>query len=203
VREATRSGADTHPERAERAKDLALVVIDLQKGIVARDTKPHASADVVRRSAQLAEAFRKAKLPVVLVHVAFAPDRSDALKLPVDAPNPSMQLPPDWSDIVPELGPRDGDIIIRKRQWGAFYGTDLDLQLRRRGVKTIVLTGIATNFGVESTARDAWERNYEVFFAEDAMSAMDAESHQFAITKIFPRIGRVRSTQQVLAELPK
>ena len=182
---------------------IALVVIDLQKGIAARDTKPHAAADVVRRSAQLADAFRKSKLPVVLVHVAFAPDRSDALKQPVDSPNPAMQLPPDWSDFVPEVGPRDGDIIITKRHWGAFYGTDLDLQLRRRGVKTIVLCGIATNFGVESTARDAWERNYEVLFAEDAMSSMEAESHQFAITKIFPRLGRVRSTSQILADLRK
>ena len=92
---------------------------------------------------------------------------------------------------------------MTKRQWGAFYGTDLDLQLRRRGVKTIVLCGIATNFGVESTARDAWERNYEIIFAEDAMSSMEAESHHFAITRIFPRLGRVRSTEQVLAELPK
>lgn len=181
----------------------ALVVIDLQKGIVTRDTKPHAAADVVRRSAQLADAFRKSKLPVVLVHVMYAPDRSDALKQPVDSPNPATQLPRDWSDIVPELGPREGDILIRKRQWGAFYGTDLDLQLRRRGVKTIVLCGIATNFGVESTARDAWERSYEIIFAEDAMSSMEAESHRFAITKIFPRLGRVRSTQQILAELPK
>ncbi|HEY6844365.1 MAG TPA: hydrolase [Thermoanaerobaculia bacterium] len=182
---------------------IALVIIDLQRGIVARDTKPHASADVVRRSAQLADAFRKARQPVVLVHVAFAADRSDALQQPVDSPTPAAQRPPDWSDFVPEIGPRDGDILITKRQWGAFYGTDLDLQLRRRGVTTIVLCGIATNFGVESTARDGWERNYEIIFAEDAMSAMDADSHQFAVTKIFPRIGRVRPTQQVLAELPK
>jgi len=203
MREAKRSGADTHPEQAQRAKDPALVVIDLQKGIVARDTKPHAAADVVRRSAQLADAFRKSKLPVVLVHVMYAADRSDALRQPVDSPNPATQLSPDWSDFVPEIGPRDGDILITKRQWGAFYGTELDLQLRRRGVKTIVLCGIATNFGVESTARDAWERSYEILFAEDAMSALDADSHQFAITKIFPRIGRVRSTADILSTLPK
>lgn len=177
----------------------ALVVIDLQKGIVARDTKPHTSAAVVKRSAQLADAFRAAKLPVFLVHVTFAPGRSDALKQPVDSPNPPAEPPADWSDFVPEIGPRQGDIIITKRQWGAFYGTDLDLQLRRRGIGTIVLCGIATNFGVESTARDAWERNYEIIFAEDAMSSMEEESHRFAIAKIFPRLGRVRSTEDVLA----
>jgi nicotinamidase-related amidase len=138
---------------------------------------------------------------VFLVHVTFASDRGDALKQPVDSPNPPAQLPPDWSDFVPEVGPRAGDIIIAKRQWGAFYGTDLDLQLRRRGVTTIVLCGIATNFGVESTARDAWERNYEIVFAEDAMSSFDTEAHTFAIKKIFPRLGRVRSTADVLSQL--
>ena len=180
---------------------IALVVIDLQKGIVARQTAPHSAADVVARSAQLAKRCRETGAPVVLVHVRFAPDRSDALKQPVDSPNPPAHLPPDWSDFVPELGQRDGDIVITKRQWGAFYGTDLDLQLRRRGVKTIVLCGISTNFGVESTARDAWERNYEIVFAEDAMSSFEAEAHNFAIKKIFPRLGRVRSTADVLSTL--
>ena len=181
----------------------ALVVIDLQKGIVVRDTKPHTAADVVARSAKLANAFRERKLPVVLVHVVFAKDRSDALKQPVDSPNPPVQLPPDWSDFVPEIGPRDGDIVIAKKQWGAFYGTHLDLQLRRRNVNAIVLCGIATNFGVESTARDAWERNYEITFAEDAMSGLDDESHSFAIRKIFPRLGRIRATEDILSSLPK
>ena len=179
--------------------DTALVVIDLQKGIVARQCAPHAAADVVARSARLANHFRESGWPVVLVHVAFAPGRIDGLKQPVDSPNPATTLPPEWSDFVAEIGPRDGDILITKRQWGAFYGTDLDLQLRRRGVRTIVLCGIATNFGVESTARDAWERNYEIFFAEDAMSGLDAESHMFATRKIFPRLGRVRSTEDILS----
>ena len=184
-------------------RTTALVIIDLQKGIVARNAAPHTSSDVVARSARLAERFRAAGAAVVLVHVAYAGDRSDALKQPVDAPNPPATLPPDWSDFVPAIGPREGDIIITKRHWGAFYGTDLDLQLRRRGVRTIVLCGIATNFGVESTARDAWERSYEIVFAEDAMSGLDAEAHAFAITKIFPRLGRVRSTDDVLSSLPK
>jgi nicotinamidase-related amidase len=180
---------------------IALVVIDLQKGIVGRQTAPYPSADVVARSAHLANRCREIGVPVVLVHVAFDADRSDMLKQPVDSPNPATPLPPGWSDFVPEIGQRDRDIIITKRQWGAFYGTDLDLQLRRRGIETIVLCGISTNFGVESTARDAWERNYEIVFAEDAMSSFDAEAHTFAIKKIFPRLGRVRSTAEVLREL--
>lgn len=84
---------------------------------------------------------------------------------------------------------------------GAFYGTDLDLQLRRRGLKTIVLCGIATEFGVESTARDAYERGYEQVFAEDAMTGRSAESHANSVTHVFPRMGRVRSTAEIVAAL--
>ncbi len=182
-------------------KTTALVVIDLQKGIVARQSGPHTPAEVVERSAKLASAFRDAGATIVLVNVAFAKDRRDLLTPPVDSPNPAAELPPDWSRLVPEIGPRDGDLLITKHQWGAFYGTELDLQLRRRGVRTIVLCGIATNFGVESTARDAWERGYAIVFAEDAMAGLASEAHHFAIETIFPRLGRIRSTEEILRSL--
>ena len=119
----------------------------------------------------------------------------------VDEPQPMRQLPADFSEIVAELGPKDGDIVVTKRQWGAFYGTDLDLQLRRRGITTIVLGGIATNYGVESTARDAYERGYQLVLVEDAMSARSASDHAFAFDRIFPRIGRVCRTADVIAAL--
>jgi nicotinamidase-related amidase len=82
-----------------------------------------------------------------------------------------------------------------------FYDTGLDQQLRRRRVRTILLGGIATNIGVESTARAAFDMGYELIFVEDAMSSISAEAHQFAVKHIFPRMGRVRSTQEVVAEL--
>ncbi|MNL57819.1 Isochorismatase family protein YecD [compost metagenome] len=90
---------------------------------------------------------------------------------------------------------------MTKRQWGAFYGTDLDLQLRRRGIKSVVLGGISTNIGVESTARAAWEHGYELVIAEDLCSAQNAEMHQFAFDNIFPRLARVRSTREIVAAL--
>ena len=77
----------------------------------------------------------------------------------------------------------------------------LDLQLRRRGVRTVILGGISTNFGVESTARDLWERNYALVFAEDAMASRTPEMHRFPVEHIFPRIGLVRSTDDVLGAL--
>jgi len=156
---------------------------------------------VVKNAAALAEASRKNGMPVFLVRVAFAPDWKDRPNPPCDTPWPAQTPPPDWSEIVPELGPKPDDLVITKRQWGAFYGTDLDLQLRRRAMTTIVLCGIATTIGVESTARFAFEYGYNQIFAEDAMAALSAEEHTYSITKIFPRIGLVRKTAEIVAGL--
>jgi len=179
----------------------ALVVIDLQKGIVNRQTVPYASDLVVKNAIALAEAFRKNKMPVFLVRVTPSPDGGDALYPISDTARPTQTPPSDWADIVPELGPKKGDFVIIKHQWGAFFGTELELQLRRRGITTIVLCGISTNIGVESTARFAYEYGYNQIFAEDAMSAMSAEEHLSTITKIFPRIGLVRKTEDILIVL--
>jgi nicotinamidase-related amidase len=179
----------------------ALVLIDLQRGIVARDAKPHTSAQVVERASRLAKRFREKDALVVLVHVAFAADFGDRLNPPADSPTPAAPLPPEWSEIIPELGSGSRDVVITKRNWGAFYGTALDQQLRRRHIRTIVLGGIATNMGVESTARDAYERGYEQVFVEDACSTFSEEMHAFPFQNIFPRIGRVRSTSEVLTAL--
>ena len=178
----------------------ALVVIDLQKGIIGRQTAPHASDIVVKNAAAIADAFRKNGVPVFLVRVAFSPDRKDALHPIADTSWPAQTPPPDWADIVPELGPKPGDFVITKHQWGAFHGTELDLQLRRRGLATIVLCGIATNIGVESTARFAYEYGYHQIFAEDAMAALSLEEHTFTVAKIFPRIGLVRKTAEILSD---
>jgi nicotinamidase-related amidase len=187
-----------NPPKIDLSKS-ALVLIDLQKGIVGREVAPHSGRDVVARAAKLAVRFRAAKAPVVLVNVAFSPDFGDALKQETDLKFQMGQLPPDWMEIVAELDPQPADLRITKRQWGAFYGTELDLQLRRRGVTTIVLGGISTNIGVESTARAAYEHGYALVLVEDAMASMAADDHAFAVTKIFPRLGLVRSTEEVLA----
>ena len=99
------------------------------------------------------------------------------------------------------MGPKLGDFVITKHQWGAFHGTELDLQLKRRGMTTIILCGIATNIGVESTARFAFEYGYNQVFVEDAMAALSIEEHVFTVGKIFPRLGLVRKTKEILADL--
>jgi nicotinamidase-related amidase len=176
----------------------ALVLIDLQNGIVNAPREPRSGADVVTNAKSVAERFRAVDAPVFLVHVEFAPDYIDALRQPVDEPTPRPEggLPPGYAEFAPGL-PAETDIIIRKRSWGAFYGTELDALLCRRGIRTIVLGGIATNFGVESTARDAWERNYELVVLEDLCASATAEMHQLSVKSVLPRIARVRQSHEI------
>ncbi len=176
----------------------ALVVIDLQKGIVASPTEPHDAATVVANAARLARAFRATRSPVLLVHVVREP--GTALQPIADEPMPAGVPPPGWAEIVPELGPEPGDVVIAKHNWGAFHGTDLDLRLRRGGIGTIVLAGISTCFGVESTARFAFEYGYQQLFAEDAMAARSRAAHEASLL-VFRRMGRVRRTDEILNAL--
>ena len=167
----------------------ALVLIDLQDGIVPRAKAPRSGEEVVAAAKALADRFRRAGAPVVLVHVGFDPASMPSQK--VDKPSlPPGGTPPEFSELVPGLR-HSGDLVVIKRHWGAFTGTDLDLQLRRRGCKTVVIAGIATNMGVESTARSAWELSYDVVIAEDATASGSAELHAFAVENILPQIARV------------
>lgn len=176
-------------------QNTALVVIDLQRGIVGNPTEPYAAADVVTRSAALADAFRAHGLPVVLVRVTGSPTAPGRTEGQVRGTPPAG-----WDELVPEL---TGDVVVTKRNWGAFYGTDLDLQLRRRGVTQIVLSGIATSIGVESTARAAHEHGYHVTLATDAMSDLNADAHRNSIERIFPRLGETGTTDEIVELLAK
>ncbi|MES2741869.1 MAG: isochorismatase family protein [Pseudomonadota bacterium] len=179
----------------------ALILIDLQNSNLARQLAPHAGTRVVDHCARLAQALRARAGTVVYVRVLV----EELLALPADAPlgRPAGAPPPGplASQLVPEAGVHADDVLIVKRQWGAFYGTELDQILRRRHIDTLVLGGIATNFGVESTARAAFDLGYKLVFAEDAMSGVSAEAHQFACQRVFPHIGRVRSTDSLLRML--
>ncbi len=169
----------------------ALVLIDLQKGIIAAPVAPHSAADVVAAAKALAGRFRAAHAPVFLVRVEFSADFADTPRQNVDEPMRfAGPLPAGWSDFAEGLAAA-GDFLITKRQWGAFYGTELELQLRRRGIKTIVLGGVSTNFGVESTARQGWELGFDIVAVEEICASRSAEMHAFAIGQIFPRLGRV------------
>jgi nicotinamidase-related amidase len=180
---------------------VALVVIDMQKGIVARPAV-HSTTEVLANVVRLVDAFRQKERPVVLVRVGWSPDGGDVVKARHEAPRPQTSLPPDFFEFADELHVDPSrDILIHKRQWGAFYGTDLDLQLRRRGITNIVLCGISTSIGVESTARDAWERSYNITFASDAMTDTLEETHDRALRMIFPRLGEIGTVREILTLL--
>lgn len=169
----------------------ALVVIDLQKGILAMP-KAHAIEPVMAQTVELARAFRRRGLPVVLVNVAGgAPGRTDTSFR-------RATLPPDWAELAPDLEVQPSDLLITKRSWGAFTGTGLDEKLRALGVTQIVLAGVATSIGVGSTARFAYELGYNVVLASDAMTDMDAEAHRLSLEKIFPRLGEVDTAGNIL-----
>ncbi|MFF0366722.1 isochorismatase family protein [Micromonospora sp. NPDC005087] len=163
----------------------ALIVVDLMPRIVEQDLGPHKGADVVARASRLVTAFRRAGGTVVLVRV----DR------------PGVAEQPPGSGFVPEMQPQPGDIAVVKRTIGAFYGTGLADQLRDRGVNTVVMAGIATTMGVESTARAASDHGFEVIFTADAMSGMTAAEHDHALTVVMPRFGEVVTTDEVLDRL--
>jgi nicotinamidase-related amidase len=176
-------------------RTTALVLIDLQQGIIPLAAGTRSGEVVVANAKNLAARFREVGAPVVLVHVAVAPQDMPSQK--VDRPGfPPEGTPPAFSDLVPGLH-EAGDIVVLKHHWGAFTGTDLDLQLRRRGVRTVVIGGIATNMGVESTARSAWELSYDVVIAEDVCASRSAEWHDFAITHILPMIAHVTGAEGI------
>lgn len=182
------------------AKETALVLIDLQNGIVGRQLAPYGGRDVVAIGAKLAEAMRAAGGTVVYVRVLV----NEVLRLDADRamPRPSEPYPPEASELAKDAGYKpETDVLITKRQWDAFHATELDQVLRRRGVKTIVLGGVATNFGVESTARSGQSHGYKLVFVEDAMTTMSADMHTFAVESLFPIMGRVRKSEEVLDSL--
>jgi nicotinamidase-related amidase/predicted MFS family arabinose efflux permease len=171
----------------------ALIVIDLQKGIVGLPTT-HPTGEIVDRAARLAQAFRERDLPVVLVNVAGrAPGRTEATF--------NFTPPPDWTELVPELDRQPSDYMVTKQQIGAFYGTALEQILRRRGVTQVVLAGIATSSGVEATARNAYDHGYNVTLVVDAMTDRSADAHRHSVETIFPRLGETATTDDVLTSL--
>jgi nicotinamidase-related amidase len=173
----------------------ALLLIDLQRGILSSPTV-HPTEGVVANAAALAHAFRRSGLPVVLVTVGGgAPGRTEQAR-------PSRgQMPPEWAELVEELEPQQGDHLVTKHTWGAFTGTGLHDRLTKLGVTQVVIGGVATSIGVESTARQAHELGLHVTLAVDAMTDRDAGSHTHSVTRIFPRLGETGTTDEIIAVL--
>ena len=184
------------------AEKSALVLIDLQNGITAMgvSTSPYTSEEVIQNASKLVNAFSAKGAFIVLVRVSTM-DGKDMVKPKTDLKATGMKYSEGWDNLVPEISTTKNAHIVTKRQWGAFYGTDLDLQLRRRGIDTIVLGGVSTNIGVDTTAREAYQHGYNQIFVEDAMTAVTKEEHEYVCKYIFPRIGKIRTTKEIVSSL--
>ena len=172
----------------------ALIVVDLQKGVVGLPLV-HPVEGVIARTRKLLDAFRAAGRTVVLVNVdGVAPGRTEE-------PRRVLDLPDGWTDLIPELDAQPGDLRVTKRSWGAFPTTDIEAQLRARGVTQVVVTGVATATGVEATARQAFEAGFNVTLAVDAMTDMRADAHAYSLAKVFPRLGETGTADEIVALL--
>src|ERR1700747_2738146 len=171
--------------------NAALIVIDLQKGIVAVPTV-HPAGEIIGRAAQLARAFRERKLPVVLVNVTGRPPGR------TDAGGAARSFTADWTELVPELQQHPNDHLVSKQRPGAFIGTSLHDYLHQRGVTQVFIAGIATSLGVESTARSAYDHGYSVVLVADAMTDRDADAHRHSVGRLFPRLGETETTENLL-----
>jgi nicotinamidase-related amidase len=175
----------------------ALIVIDLQRGIVDGNFI-HPIGDIIDRTRVLIAAFRAKNLPIVLVNVAGrAPGRTE------QGPRTNASFSEGWTDLLPQLDRQPGDIVVTKRSWGAFAITDLETQLKARGVTQVVVTGVVTSTGVEATARQAYEQGFNVTLALDAMTDIRAEAHEYSIRNVFPRVGETGSTQEIISLLER
>jgi nicotinamidase-related amidase len=177
------------------SKTTALLVIDLQHGIVGLQTQPYPAQSIVEKAAGLVRVFRQMNGKVIFVRVDLANTRD----LPVDVSHgdPNNPPPPSASELVLESGGEKDDLVITKRHWSAFGGTDLERVLRESDIETVVIVGIATNFGVESTARAAASLGFAVVLPEDATTSLNADAHNFSYRYIFPMLGRVRTAAEV------
>jgi nicotinamidase-related amidase len=169
----------------------ALIVIDLQK-IVSSIPTAYPIADVVMNASDLAAAYRHLALPVVLVNVVgMAPGRTEKR-------HSGGAFPPDWSELLPELKQQPQDRLVSKKTWGAFTGTDLEAYLKSTGVTQVVVCGVATSVGVESTARQAHELGFNVTLAVDAMTDISAEAHANSLERIFPQLGETGTAKEIV-----
>lgn len=170
----------------------ALIVIDLQKGLLALPTV-HPISGVLECVSGLASAFRRNGLPVVLVNVTGAPTGR------TETTTSARDLPPDWADLATELNARSEDLLVTKKTWGAFTDTDLKTRLNKLGITQVVLSGVSTSIGVESTARQAHELGFNVTLVLDAMTDTNQQAHENSVTRIFPRLGESGSAQEIIA----
>lgn len=182
-------------------QSTALVVVDLQNFALALDTVPIPTSEVLANTVRIADVCRDKGILVVLIRVGHDDNKTPHPSPKIDAGFSGFQMGPGAKELAPALGPKPGDVIVDKYNWGAFHGTNLDTHLRRRGIRTLIMTGLVTNIGVDTTMREAQARGYDQVMVSDAVAAMSPEEHEYTLKYVAPRLSRVRTTEEVLAAI--
>lgn len=190
----------TH-ELTINAKTTALVLVDFQNFSVKLQTTPISAHQALANGVRLADACRERDVLVVLVRVGHPSNHTPHPNLPIDQAFSGFDYSDNPMEICSALGPNEGDVIVDKYNWGAFYQTNLDAQLRRRGIATLIVGGLVTHIGVDTTMRQAQERNYAQILASDAVAAFEISQHEHVLQHVAPRLSKVRTTDQILAAL--
>ncbi|GLY29615.1 isochorismatase family cysteine hydrolase [Kineosporia sp. NBRC 101731] len=168
----------------------ALIVVDLQQGTLAQNLTTPAE-QILTHAATLVDAFRAGGRPVVLVTAHSMPAGLN------EYGGGPRQMPEGWDTPAPQIAQQPGDIVISKSAWSAFTGTDLHRRLTDLGVTQTVIIGLATSFGVESTARTAYDLGYDVVIASDAVADLSQEAHHSSLTRVFPVLAQIGTTREI------
>jgi nicotinamidase-related amidase len=168
----------------------ALLVMDVQANVV--DSVLGDDSDVlIGKTNDALEAARLAGIPVIYVTVGFRdgyPEVSPSNRIFSEiARNHAFAASDPGSQIHPAIAPGPTDVVVRKVRHGAFFGSDLEIILRSRGIHQLVLAGIATSGVVLTTVREAYDRDFELIVLEDACVDRDPDVHDFLVNRIFPR----------------
>jgi|Deesub1362A_J573_1020465.scaffolds.fasta_scaffold00454_1 ureidoacrylate peracid hydrolase len=195
-----------HNELKIDPKKTAILVIDMQNEFVHEKGKLRCynAGATIEPTKRLLEAAREVKAHIIYTQVAYRSDYLDAPKHELSRELGATKKGSWGVEIVDELRPKEGDIIIEKQRYSAFYGTILEMILRSLDVDTLILTGCATNVCVESTARDAHARNFDVIVLSDCTAAFDSKEDQEASLRIIRRVfGKVLTSQEVIEALKR
>ena len=182
-------------------RKTAYLAIDLQDGILNNGVLAPYTPDAVLLAAnQLAEAFKNTEALITLVNVDatsfhYLHPARYTREQPIKVPDSYMQL----SMAIATDDTASNVVTVTKHNPGAFFGTDLDLQLRRRGINTIILSGLTTSNGVYATASDAFQHGYHLYIVEDATSDRDPDLHHLFFDKLYPKLGTVVTLAQVFS----
>jgi nicotinamidase-related amidase len=155
------------------------------------------AAPAVARAVEVLAATRRAGINVIHVQNAWReghPDVNPYTPWQADAKAAGRSTEGTWGiEIIDELAPVAGELVVRKRGVSGFAGTELERLLHIHDVSTLVIAGIITNFAAEGTARDASDRGYRSIVLTDCCESVNDEMHQFSITQILPFVGEVAS----------